>query len=376
MAMNLATFLAAIPALYRSGNALEIESGPGVGKSSTFEQGAAMMSKILGEPFGLVTNILSQMDPIDIKGFCIPVKDPANPAKVDARFTSPTVFPNQYNIEVYVDGALAENWDGPLPQRGILFLDEFGQSSVETQKVAAQLILSKRIGEFRLPKGWVVWSASNRLADKSGVNKRLSFVQNRQKTLPIQPDFNAWLSWATTAGVHPLTITFAKRYPDKVFKDSVPAEPGPYCTPRSLVLCTEDLLAMRTAAHGDMRLPDDSVALEVINGWLGEGTGTAFVSHIRLANELPELEEVIKGPTKTKVPQRADARFVMASMLAHHTTEKNVKPFFTYVQRMDTEMQVLYVYSLAKRNSWLMQDEGIDAWMYKNQDLLQAAYSM
>ncbi len=369
--MFLSTFACSAPAFYRSGTALEIESGPGVGKSSVMHEIARELSKAHGS-FGLVTNILSQMDPVDIKGFCIPIKDPSNPSKVEARFTSPSVFPAMWNTEVYVNGKPAE---GPvdLPEHGILFLDEFGQSSMETQKVAAQLLLDRRIGEYRLPKGWVVWCASNRLKDKSGVNKRLSFVQNRLKTLSIQPAYDPWADWATRQGVHPLAITYAKRYPGSVFKDEVPAVPGPYCTPRSLVLCTQDLMAMKTEAHGDMRLPDDEVAMEVMSGWLGEGTAVEFVSHVRLANELPEIEQVAKRPKDTRIPERPDAQFIMASMLGHHAKEANLSAFCDYVWRMPMEMQVLFVYSVVRRAPQLMGADKISIWVTANKDLLQAA---
>jgi hypothetical protein len=380
--MHLSTFARIAPALYRSGTALELVSGPGVGKSTVIEEEIAVeLSKLPDEsgeisPFGVVTNILSQMDPVDIKGFCIPVKDPNNAAKVEARFTSPSVFPNQWNVHVYVNGVLQENYRGELPERGILFLDEFGQSSMETQKVAAQLILSRRIGEYKLPRGWRVWCASNRLADKSGVNKRLSFVQNRMKTINIQPAFDPWMNWAAAHGIHPLTITFAKKNPHHVFKDEVPAVPGPYCTPRSLVLCTQDLIAMRPKALSDSRLPDDEVAGEIAMGWLGEAVTTDFLAHIRIGNQLPEVEDVVKNPSKTMVPERSDAKFIMASMLAHHSKLDNTGPIFTYVQRMDMEMQVLYVFSIARRSPPLMGNQKVCAWMTEHQALMQAAYAV
>lgn len=371
--MLINTFARQIPTFFRAGHALEIVSGPGVGKSSVMEQGAAAMSKLTGKPFGIVTQILSQMDPVDIKGMGVPMKDPENPKKVDVRFTAPSIFPAEWNVEVYVEGELDPDYKG-IPDQGILFLDEFGQSGPETQKVAAQLLLSKRIAEYKLPKGWVVWCASNRLSDKSGVNKRLSFVQNRVMTVEIKPDYLAWEEWAHKAAVHPLAVTFAKKHPSKVFRDSVPAEPGPYCTPRSLVLCTQMLEAMRTEAHGDMRLPDDEVALEVMSGWLGEGTAIDFATHVRLANDLPEMDQVAKKPKETKIPERPDARFVMASMLAHHAKPETVGAFITYLQRMDVEMQVLFVNAVIRRCNVLMARPEVATWIAANRDLLQAAY--
>lgn len=376
--MLIDTFASAAPAYFRSGTALELVSGPGLGKSSVMLLIAANLSRALGKPFGVVTNILSQMDPVDIKGFCIPVKDPDNPRKVDARFTSPSVFPHMWNIVVFVDGAIDESYNRDatknLPEHGILFLDEFGQSSMETQKVAAQLLLDKRIGEFSLPAGWVVWAASNRLSDKSGVNKRLSFVQNRMKTLNLQPAYAPWEAWAIKNGIHPITVSFAKKNPSSVFRDEVPADPGPFCTPRSLVLCTQDLQHM--VSGETHKLPDDEVALETVQGWLGDKVAVEFMSHVRIGNDLPDVEQVVKAPKETKVPERPDARFVMSMMLAHHATMARMTPLVTYVKRMDVEMQVLFIRSVGERNPALFADKAASAWVSSNQDLLQAAYSV
>src|SRR4029079_11376225 len=117
---------------------------------------------------------------------------------------------------------------------------------------------------------------------RSGVVKQLAFLQNRRKIINIQPDYKPWEAWAIKNDIHPLVVSFARRYPQMVFKETIPKEPGPFCTPRSLVLCARDLLELREDKHGDLSLPDDAIALEVVEGWLGSATQPVFMTHIRL----------------------------------------------------------------------------------------------
>lgn len=370
--MNLGDFLRSFPKFHAAGTALELLSGPGVGKSSAMYQGAASLSAHLKEPVGVYTMICSGLDPADVRGFLFPLKQ--DDGGLAARFTRPTVFPSDWNVDVYVDGKLVPDYQGGVPRTGILFLDEFGQAEIEVQKPLGQLLLDKRIGEYLLPDNWVVWAASNRLEDRSGVVKPLMFLQNRRKQISIEADYSIWEDWAMRNDVHPLIVSFAKRHPTLVFRDSIPKDPGPFTTPRSLVLCGGDLMALRTKAHGETRLPDDHIALEVVQGWLGEGTQPTFMSHIRLANDLPEIEDVAKNPKTTKVPERIDARYVMAMTLSHHITRKNGGAFVTYVSRLDQELQILFVTNAIRRGPDALNVPEFQKWVQTNKDLALIAF--
>src|SRR5690606_40622459 len=48
------------------------------------------------------------------------------------------------------------------PEVGLLFLDELGQASHDVQKPAAELLLHRQVGSYKLPPGWIVVAATNR----------------------------------------------------------------------------------------------------------------------------------------------------------------------------------------------------------------------
>lgn len=371
----------AMPAFYEAKQALQIVGAPGMGKTDAVDAFCEDMSKRTRKPFGLVTAILSGKDPVDMRGVLIPMKHPKTGEAI-VRGTVPDIWPSEFNVEVFVNGEKLNKEESidhikanGVPANGILFADEFSQADLDIQKVFAQVLLDRRMGEHVLLDGWGCFVAGNRSEDRAGVVKTLSHVQNRMCQIEVVPDYEAWQAWAFQKAIHPLIISFAKAHAGDVFRLSVPKEPGPYCTPRSLVMCANLLETMRTPKMNDHQLPDDHIATEIASGYMGEGVAPKFMSHLRLANDLPDVDDVIKAPMKAKVPERLDAKFVMSTSLsAHANTAAKLKPILQYMQRIDQELQVLFVQSVVKRSPAALTTPEFSQWVQKNQKLVMATH--
>lgn len=369
--MNLIDLEITLPKFYHARQTAIVLGPPGVGKTETIRRVAGNLSKQMGVPFGLCTSIISGMDPVDLRGVYIPMK--ADDGTPIVRATKPAVWPGKHNTHVYIDGEYRPDYDGPVPEFGIADIDEISQADADLQKVAANYALERRIGEHKLPDGWSVLAAGNRMEDRAGVTKMLSHVQNRVCSIEVEPDYEAWQKWAFENNIHPLSISFAKANAGEVFRLSVPKQPGPYATPRSLVLCSKMLEMSRTRDMHEMALPDDHIAASIVKGYLGEAVLPKFLSHIRLANDLPTLEEVLDDPKGTKVPDRLDARFVMAtSMAVHAKDEDRLRPILTYMRRLDVELQTLFVQSVVSRNPHALAVAEFSEWVQQNQKLILA----
>jgi len=362
-----------MPNFYKTRLSMVVKGPPGCGKTDTMYAFCAHMSRVTGAPFGLVVAITAGMDPVEIRGIGIPMKNQAS-GKAEVRFTEPTIWPNKVTTRVFVDGVQIEDYDGPIPKQGLLFADELTQADADVQKVMAQVLLDRQIGEHKLLPGWVVWGAGNRLSDKAGVVRTLSQLQNRAMELEVFSDFTSWHPWALENNVPALIISFAKSNAGQVFIDKVPAEEGPYTTARSLVSCARTLMSFKKPGASEISLPDDTVAGEIIAGWLGKAMVGPLLSHIRLANDLPDIDDVLKNPMGTMVPGRLDARFVMATSLAMHSRDaKKARVFIKYVERMDLELQQLYVKAVVMSNPATVASNEFSVWIGKNQKLLIAA---
>lgn len=110
---------------------------PGVGKSQIIG-GIARTREV-----PLIDVRLSQMEPTDLRG--IPFR-----AGDHVEWSVPALLPDAKR-------------HGP---RGILFLDEITSAPPTVTAAAYQLILDRRLGEYRVPEGWAIFAAGNRYGDR------------------------------------------------------------------------------------------------------------------------------------------------------------------------------------------------------------------
>jgi hypothetical protein len=328
-----------------------LESGPGLGKTNVagFEY-PSDLCKILNKPVGMTREMLATITSADVRGFMIPVKSPVAGELPQTVFSLPPWFPTRQNTYVFVPDKRAPNgvriyepgtWDGDLPDVGVLFLDELGQAEDEVKKPAAELILNGQVGTTRLPSGWRVVAATNRVSDRSGVMRELMFLVNRRLLLKITGEVKPWAEWATSNDVHEMVITFAESHPTIVFRDTVPDGDQPFCTPRSLVMTDRVLRALRSPedVEADV-LPMSDLAREAASGLIGEGAAGQFYAHMRFFGQLPTLEEIEENPEAAKLPAGKDGQMVVVFMLARRVTEENSSSIIIYISRMGAEMQI------------------------------------
>jgi hypothetical protein len=376
------THLAAISDNHRAGT-MYLESGPGIGKSSAGGyQYARDLARIINKPVGLIIPNVVAWVSVDANGFMLPARGEEN--RLDTVFSTPPWFPTKFTIWVVEPSGVWHRpgtWKHAIPEVGIVFFDEFAQAEEEVQKSLANVLLEGRMRDVELPLHWRVMAAGNRTKDRSGVMRKLMFLVNRWCELYIDASCPAWIKWAgllpDEERPHYLTVSFAKKNPHLVFLDEVPAETGPFCTPRSLCATDRDLKALRTpedVRHN--RMPTTDVAREVARGRIGEGNAAQLMVHFRFADALPDIEDIEHDPRTAKLPTTLDAQMIIAHFLAHHLNEDNVSNIMKYISRMTPEMGVLAVSTIkadANRFKVAAPCPEFQKWLIAHQDLLIAA---
>ena len=364
----------------------ELKSGPGVGKSTTVRTMCQHLATMLNEPVGLTTQMLATIQSVDVRGFMIPQKPTDGSIRPVTVFSVPPWYPVRHNTQVfYPDGTFSYEgaWEGPTPRVGICFLDEFGQGEDDVKKAAAELLLNGQVGNDRLPDGWRVIAASNRLSDRSGVLRSLPFITNRRLELNIDPHLDTWNDWVNNLPPerrpHHMTVSFANRQPDLVFRTEVPPGDAPFCTPRTLMMMDQSLQALRSDADiTNDRMPTDGIAREVCAGLIGGGEAAQFFVHIKYADEIPDISEIVRNPTAAKLNPKRDVQMVTAFMLAHHLTPTNGAALMKYINRMNIEMAVLAVKTITNqpdRAAMMVNNKEFSDWLVKNQTVLVASHA-
>lgn len=356
--MNITDFLREAPDLLDSGVSIELISAPGIGKSDAVEQLVQLMSQRDGKPWGFATMFLATQTPPDLIGY-------------------------QFKGEKLVGGEMRSVTDPSMPlwmqtvdgktvfdyERGILFLDEYGQGEADVKRASAELLLKGAVGPWKLPRGWSVIAASNRAKDRSGVTKSFDFVINRRVEIHLDASVDAWESWAFKNGVDPVLVTFAVQNANIVFSGTVPDAQGPWCTPRSLCLL-DRMLRPKKQRIG--KFPDDSVTLELASGIIGEPAAQQLMATIRLSHQMPRFDDIIADPKGTKIPTQPDAQMLVVYELAGRADEKNIRPLMTYVERLPAEFAVTFTKSAVMRKPDLLDTDAVNDWCMRNASLMTA----
>jgi hypothetical protein len=335
----------------------ELISAPGRGKSDFIKWLRNHMATLTGEGWGYSELFLATQTPPDLIGY-------------------------QFKGSVTYDGKEYSISDPTLPtwflcddgkpvfahERGILFLDEFGQGEADVKRASAELLLNGKIGPHRLGDGWVVVAASNRANDRSGVTKSFDFVINRRMEIPIQDDIESWTEWATINGIKPLTIAFANQNPHIVFADGVPDKQGPWCTPRSLVMC-DDMLGR--LVEGDA-IPDSPEVIELATGIIGGAAAAQYFAFVRLEREMPKYSTIVNDPMGAKLPEKPDAQMLICFNLAHRITKDDATPVVKYINRMPKEFSVTFAKAACNRDMNLVTTPAFAKWAMENSSLMAA----
>jgi hypothetical protein len=355
--MNFKQLRERMPALLSTGISLELVSAPGRGKSEFIRDTISIMSKGAKDPWGFSTLFLATQTPPDLIGYVF---------KGEREWSGKKVAISEPTLPAWM--VTTEGKPVTEYERGILFLDEYGQGEADVKRASAELLLNKQLGPWKLPDGWTVIAASNRSSDRSGVTKSFDFVINRRQEIHISDDVASWTEWANTHDVSPLSIYFANEYPHIVFSEGVPKEQGPWCTPRTLVMNDK----MLRAVSGNDGIPDDPESIELSTGLIGSAAATQFFVAVRLEREMPKYEKIVMAPDKAKVPDKPDARMLVCYNLAHRVTEEEAEPVIKYVERFPKEFAVTFAQAACRRKPALVATAAFSKWCMTNSSLMAA----
>lgn len=362
--MNIRDFVASAVDLYRAGTPLALEGAPGVGKSSIIrKEFVDKLSAHLGRPIGYHEELVPTLDAPDVRGFLVPTKDKNGNAV--SKFTYPGIAPSREYLEAFPEG--------------VLFLDEFETGDVLTKKALAPTILEGTIGNMTMPPGWIRVLASNRMSDRSGAGKPLMHVMNRTRKVQIDSDLFSWALWAEDNNVHPMFTAWAKSRPGVLFTNEVPAEPKPFCTPRSGVEAAK-YMAIRAGVdeqgNPNMVIPSDGVTQELVAGSVGEGAAADMFGYFKVADYLPTIQQVEANPTGCKLPpmERLDAAYAAVQMCIHHAKAPIIDKLWTYIERLPKELQVSAAKSLLERSGGaLLNSQALGKWIAQNRALVMSS---
>lgn len=304
---------------------------PGAGKSDVVAQVAAERKLELRDVR------LSLLDPVDMKGF--PTPDLAK------------------NVMRWLPADFL-----PTKGKGILFLDEMNSAPQSVQAAAYQLVLTGQIGEYKMPAGWRIIAAGNRAGDRSVVHAMPAALANRFYHIDFDINVEDWCLWANKNGIHSDVVAFIRFRQNLLHSYDATQNPRAFASPRTWKFLNDSYASQSKLPKG--------LALDVYKGVVGDGPASEFISFVDVISQLPSIDEIALAPTTAKLPNSPSAKYAISTSLARATSMKNFDAFMKYVERLDTEFQVLYMTDTLARDTSVAKTAAFTTWSRKNSDVV------
>jgi len=340
---------------------VQIASPPGVGKSESIDQLIEWLTERDGFEWGISKCFIAALSPVDMYGFLVPGTRKYHDWEGNEHSTRVSEF-TMPPYMISVDGRPMNAF-----KRGIVVYEEWDKGDPDTKKASAEPILKGGMGQHQLHPGISRVVLVNRSEDRSGTTKNFDFIINRRGELNFIASMPGWLKWAMNRGIHPLFTSFAERYPNVVFTNTVPDIQGPFVTPRSLVKC-QNVVKRRTDAAGEILV--DEIMTEIANGYLGNGATAQLIAWLKVKTETPSWHDIITKPDQVEIPHRADACLMSCHECAHHVDMKTIRQVVIYMRRLPKEFAMTFAQAAVDRLPRLIIDRAMIDWSKENRSLL------
>ena len=270
------------PGLARKLPPLMVWGAPGIGKSSIMRG----VAEELG--IGFIDVRLAQREPVDIRGLPVPDKE-------------------NRSVAWYV----SDEWPRDPGSKGIILFDEITAADRSLQVAAYELILDRRLGDlYKMPDGWYVCAAGNRVEDAAVAMTMSSALANRFLHVELHEDPELWVKWALRNDIDPAVTGFIRYRPGLLFRHEGENLERGWPSPRSW-----DRVSSMLGVVGD----DESLLARVVNGLVGNAAGTEFLAFRKVMQEMDDVRELMLDPDKKlEIPTKADRKYALCSAAAFY----------------------------------------------------------
>lgn len=260
---------------------------PGVGKSQIVAQVAD------NHQVTIVDIRLSQMEPSDLRG--IPFKQ-----NEKVEWAVPAMLPD---AEVHGEA-------------GILFIDEITSAPPSVSAAAYQLILDRRLGDYRVPDHWAIVAAGNRQGDRGVTYNMPSPLANRFSHYELETNLDDWATWAYQHDIDERVIGFLRFRPDLLFDFNPEQNPVAFPSPRSWEFAHRALHKFIDQPH---------LLAGGLEACVGRAAGVELFAFIKSLENLPDIDAIASGES-SECPEEIDLQYAIATALVTRAVRTSDDP--------------------------------------------------
>ncbi len=191
---------------------------------------------------------------------------------------------------------------------GILFLDEITSAPPSVSAAAYQLILDRRLGQYKVPDGWAIFAAGNRQGDRGVTYTMPAPLANRFSHFEVDINLDDWVTWAYANNIDERVIGFLRFRPELLFDFDPAHNPVAFPSPRSWEF-----------AHRALKkfLNQPNLLLGSLQACVGPAAGVELNAFLSTLDQLPDIEAILCGED-VPAPKEIDLQYAVASTLVGH----------------------------------------------------------
>ena len=199
---------------------------------------------------------------------------------------------------------------------GILFLDEINAAPPSVSAAAYQLILDRRLGEYRVPTGWAIVAAGNRQGDRGVTYTMPAPLANRFSHFEVETHLDDWVAWAYAHGIDERIIAFLRFRPELLFDFDPAHNPIAFPSPRSWEFAHRGLQKFGTHPQ---------LLRDTLQACVGAAAGIELHAFVSSLDRMPDLDEIIAGH-EVAVPKEIDLQYAVAAALVARAIRSREDP--------------------------------------------------
>lgn len=188
----------------------------------------------------------------------------------------------------------------PIEQRdgkyGILVFDEITSCSRSVRTAAYQLLNERKLGEYTLPKGWIIVCLGNGPEDGGDFNGMEGNFLNRCSVYSVVPSVDAWCEWAVSKGVNPLVIAYIRFKMEDFHTFNPDNDIELFASPRSWK-AVSDILNKNADTN------DYITQLRIMSN-VGNHVGQTFLAFCKFKDQSISVDDIFNGTASPNITNR------------------------------------------------------------------------
>ena len=248
----------------------------------------------------------------------------------------------------------------PTEGSGVLFLDELNAAPPLVQAACYQLILDRKLGEYRLPDNWSVVAAGNREQDRAVSHRMPSALANRFVHIDFEVDADQWLEWAQQSGISRQVRAFIRFRPSLLHDFDPKRETRAFASPRSWEFVSRLLESN----------PDPAMIHELVAGAVGKGAAAEFRGFMELWHQLPSPSDIMADPDGISIPDNPAVLFALSEMMGAAVTVDNMSLVMSWARRLPPEFSVLLMREAVRKTPMIVETSAFSDWASMNAQIL------